>query len=137
MCLSNGNAEGLGREREKELELSCKRLGFKDSPTIINDNDLQDGMDIKWAPELVADHIVRYCKQKEAIDGEDGRIDIIITFDEGGVSGHTNHIAVWQGVCQIMEKRMIEVEVLTLGSVHLVRKYLGIIDVNFVWTDEW
>jgi len=40
LCLSNGNAEGLGREREKELELSCKSLGFAEAPTVIDDNDL-------------------------------------------------------------------------------------------------
>ena len=28
LCLSNGNADGLGRVREKELEASCKYLGF-------------------------------------------------------------------------------------------------------------
>ena len=61
LCLSNGNAEGLGREREKELELSCKRLGFTEAPTVIDDNDLQDGMDIKWAPELVTDYITKWC----------------------------------------------------------------------------
>ena len=50
VCLSNGNAAGLGREREKELELSCKRLGFSEAPTVIDDEDLQDGMATKWAP---------------------------------------------------------------------------------------
>ena len=40
LCLSNGNAEGLGREREKELEMSCKRLGFAEAPSVIDDNDL-------------------------------------------------------------------------------------------------
>lgn len=28
MCLSNGNAAGLGKIREKELEKSCEYLGF-------------------------------------------------------------------------------------------------------------
>ena len=32
---------------------------------------------------------------------------------------------------------MLDLEVLTLTSVHLVRKYISIADVNFVWTDEW
>lgn len=40
ICLSNGNAAGLGRAREKELELACKRLGFAEAPTIIDDPEL-------------------------------------------------------------------------------------------------
>ena len=127
----------MGREREKELELSCKRLGFTEAPTVIDDNDLQDGMDIKWAPELVADYVTKWCKSKESIDGSEGKIDMIITFDEGGVSGHTNHNAVYEGVKILMEKKMIDVEVMALTTVPLIRKYLGAIDVNFVWMDEW
>ena len=40
LCLSNGNADGLGRIREKELELSCKRLGFFEAPSVIDDSEL-------------------------------------------------------------------------------------------------
>jgi len=40
LCLSNGNADGLGRQREKELELSCKELGFHNTPVVIDDPDL-------------------------------------------------------------------------------------------------
>ena len=81
LCLSNGNAEGLGRTREKELEMSCKRLGFTEAPTVIDDPELQDGMDTKWSPALIADYVVKYCKQKVSVDGPKGKIDIIVTFD--------------------------------------------------------
>ena len=37
----------------------------------------------------------------------------------------------------MMKKKMIDVEVFALTSVHLVRKYLAIVDVNFAWLDEW
>ena len=40
LCISNGNFDGLGREREKELEMACKRLGFNEAPTIIDDPEL-------------------------------------------------------------------------------------------------
>ena len=36
-----------------------------------------------------------------------------------------------------MEKKMLDVELMTLTTVHLVRKYIGILDVNFVWIDQW
>ena len=84
--------------------MSCKRLGFAEAPTVIDDDDLQDGMDTKWAPELVADHITKWCKQKESIEGAEGKINIIVTFDDHGVSGHVNHSAVYRGVARLMEK---------------------------------
>ena len=62
LCLSNGNFDGLGRIREKELELSCKRLGFTEAPTVIDDPELQDGMNQEWSPKLVADYIAKFCK---------------------------------------------------------------------------
>ena len=32
---------------------------------------------------------------------------------------------------------MIDVEVMCLSTVNVVRKYLAIFDINFVWMDEW
>ncbi len=58
--MSNGDAAGLGRTREKELQNCCKALGFAEAPTIINDSELQDGMDQKWSPALIADYIAKY-----------------------------------------------------------------------------
>ena len=81
LCLSNGNEGGLGRKREKELELSCKRLGFTEAPTIIDDPELQEGVDKQWAPGLIADYIMKHCKQKENLDGDNGKINMIVTYD--------------------------------------------------------
>lgn len=44
LCLSNGNFAGLGNIREKELERSCEELRFHKTPTVVEDQDLQDGM---------------------------------------------------------------------------------------------
>jgi len=137
LCLSNGNAEGLGRMREKELEISCKALGFQEAPTCVDDPDLVDGMDSKWAPELIAEQVTRFCKQKEATDGAISKIDIIVTFDNGGVSAHPNHIALFYGVEKLMERKLLDVEVMTLTTVNIFRKYIGLADVNFLWMDEW
>ena len=62
---------------------------------------------------------------------------MIITFDNAGVSSHANHIAIFHGISYLMEKKMIPVEVMTLTTVMIVRKYLGLIDVCFIWTNEW
>lgn len=104
LCLSNGNAEGLGRAREKELELSCRKLGFAEAPQVIDDPELQDGMDKQWAPALIASYIEKYCKQKETIEGPEGKIHLIVTFDEHGVSYHPNHQAVFRGCENLMTR---------------------------------
>ena len=62
---------------------------------------------------------------------------MIITFDDGGVSSHTNHIQIFHGVRLMMEKKMLDIELMTLTTVHLIRKYIGILDVNFIWIDQW
>lgn len=56
---------------------------------------LQDGFRNRWPPELVAAHVSR------AVD----RIGLpceILTFDEGGVSGHPNHVDTCRGVRRYM-----------------------------------
>ena len=98
LCLSNGNFEGLGPKREKELEKSCKALGFAESPVVIDDPDLQDGPNNKWAPLVVAENVERILSNK-ASEGE--QIDIIVTFDEYGISSHPNHIDIHNGIKQL------------------------------------
>lgn len=63
LCLSNGNADGLGKTREKELHASAKYLGFLDS-YVVDDSQLQDGMDTVWDHELIAKHIKEYMRKK-------------------------------------------------------------------------
>ena len=55
LCLSTGNASGQGRVRTKELEKSCRYLGFAEGPTVIDDPDLQQGQATEWSEEMVAD----------------------------------------------------------------------------------
>ena len=103
----------------------------------VDDPDLVDGMDTTWSPDLIADYVAKYCKQKAATDGAVHKIDIIMTFDNQGISSHPNHIALYYGVNQLMEKRLVDVEVMTLNTVNIFRKYIGLNDVNFVMPDEW
>ena len=127
--MSNGNAEGLGREREKELEKSCRNLGFAEAPHIVDDNELQDGMETKWASGVVANHVRQYLNRKAA-EGEDQKIDIIVTFDEYGVSYHPNHISVFEGLKELMCSHEIEFELYTLHTVHFLRKYIAYSDIG-------
>ena len=129
LCLSNGNAEGLGKEREKELERSCRHLKFAEPPTIIEDPELQDGMEIEWPKGLVANHVQQFMQQKAA-EGEDEKIDIVMTFDEWGVSYHKNHIACFNGVAELMCSHIIDFELYTLQTVEIWRKFISYMDIS-------
>lgn len=52
-------------------------------------------MSAKWLKGIVADNITRYLRSSTV------RIDIMITFDEDGVSSHPNHIGVYEGCCEV------------------------------------
>ena len=87
LCLSNGNFDGLGKIREKELHASAKYLGFIEAE-VIDHPELQDGMKSHWEPEVVAQQINKYLTYKQ---GEQ-EINMIVTFDKRCISGHPNHI---------------------------------------------
>jgi len=91
LCLSTGNADGLGKIREMELRTSCDRIRSIKACSVVDHPELQDGMDQKWPPHVVAQEVGTFV---EAHDN----IQTILTFDHLGVSFHPNHIAVSTGV---------------------------------------
>ena len=63
-------------------------------------------------------------------------IDVLITFDQGGVSGHPNHISLFHGARAFTKALMqrhsgwdCPVTLYTLTSTNILRKYLGLLDV--------
>ena len=89
LCLSNGDADGLGAVREKELESARKLLGV-DSSEVVNDSKLKDGFQEVWPEETVAAYVEASVRRLDA--------NVVLTFDERGVSGHPNHVAAYRGV---------------------------------------
>lgn len=59
LCLTNGNAVGLGKIREKELNEAAKFWRFKHCTTI-DDPRLPDSMKIVWNPNHTAELISQY-----------------------------------------------------------------------------
>ncbi|XP_032527580.2 N-acetylglucosaminyl-phosphatidylinositol de-N-acetylase [Danaus plexippus] len=123
LCLSNGNYEGKGGERRKELWNACRELGVPDSNIcLIMDTRLPDNPKAQWPVPVVA----RLIQHKlEALD-----IDTLVTFDRGGVSSHPNHSAAFYAVAYMfVEKNMpSKCTFYTLDSVNILRKYLGFLD---------
>ena len=84
ICLSNGGYDGLGEQREKELQRAARRLGA--SATCVNNAALQDGPHA-WDPSVVAANVGPWLHAGA----------VVVTFDRYGASGHANHVAVYHG----------------------------------------
>ncbi|KAI8611145.1 putative deacetylase LmbE-like domain-containing protein [Chytriomyces sp. MP71] len=142
---SNGNGDGLGAIREKEFVASCKTLGIASEriavwndelrlvllgdfpsglnvPTRLENRKMQDGMKVWWKEEDVA-----YAVGKFVLEN---KIDVIITFDKYGISGHANHCAVSLGVKRLLQQPAFfkKVSGYALISVPLLRKFISLLD---------
>ena len=94
LCVSQGDYDKLGKIREKEMHASAKFYDV-DTCQVFNDERCLDGPKAEWDLDFVAKEIV----QKKAI--EELKADVIFTFDDFGVSGHTNHRQVYQAVKKV------------------------------------
>lgn len=100
LCLSTGDFGGgaeLGRVRAQELRESATRaLGViqADDVEVVDDEELRDGPLHQWNVEKIGRIVGEYVQARG--------VETIITFDEGGVSGHLNHIAVHHGVARYL-----------------------------------
>ncbi|KAL0095170.1 hypothetical protein F4703DRAFT_1766420 [Phycomyces blakesleeanus] len=121
LCLSTGNADGLGQIRKRELVKSSQVLGIQPSHVRVSEHsELQDGMKSVWPTDIIAQLVNNYVSKQS--------IDTIITFDGYGVSGHPNHIAAYEGAKRYIETQKGSTKLYTLDSIPLVRKYIGIGD---------
>ncbi|RMY87676.1 hypothetical protein D0861_05220 [Hortaea werneckii] len=141
LCLSSGNADGLGHLRKDELAKSAVLLGVRTSEhvVVVEDEKLPDSMETKWDPKLIASILTRYFAPKmmstPSTTAPLANIDAIVTFDTGGVSGHPNHISLFHGASLFLRNLMHRhagwespVKLYTLTSVNTFRKYSSILD---------
>uniref|UniRef100_A0A8C5UAQ1 N-acetylglucosaminylphosphatidylinositol deacetylase n=1 Tax=Malurus cyaneus samueli TaxID=2593467 RepID=A0A8C5UAQ1_9PASS len=125
LCLLfSGNYYNQGEIRKKELEQSCCVLGIPASDvTVIDHRDLLDDPAVEWDTQLLATLVLKHIEAKN--------INLVVTFDAGGVSGHANHISLYTAVRYLhSEGKLPEgCRVLVLESVNLFRKYISFLDV--------
>lgn len=121
LCLTSGNAAGLGKIREKEL-LSAAKLLKISQIQILDREELPDSMSIDWNPKDIINALEAYLSSE--------KIDAIVTFDDYGVSGHTNHRAINKALKQ-HRSTFPQIQMWELESTSIFRKYLGIIDIIF------
>ncbi|NWV60656.1 PIGL acetylase, partial [Malurus elegans] len=136
----SGNYYNQGEVRKKELEQSCCVLGIPASDvTVIDHRDLPDDPAVEWDTQLLATLVLKHIEAKN--------INLVVTFDAGGVSGHANHISLYAAlrysVCTLLWGTLQECccfeifilflcagcRVLVLESVNLFRKYISFLDV--------
>ncbi|KAF3392861.1 N-acetylglucosaminyl-phosphatidylinositol de-N-acetylase [Penicillium rolfsii] len=132
LVISSGNYNGLGEQRQTEIHNSCAALGISPDHCIVLDHpELQDNPKKWWDEKLVEEIIAPYIERWEA--------DLIMTFDEGGISGHINHRAVSAGIRNYVNSKEHAPPAFTLQSTWLIRKYSSLLDlipstIPFLWT---
>ncbi|KAF7012342.1 hypothetical protein CFC21_026540 [Triticum aestivum] len=123
LCMSLGNADGLGDTRQEELYNACAALKIPaEQVAVLDHQKLQDGFHEKWDHGLLAELTM---EQIQLWD-----IDTIVTFDIYGVSGHPNHRDVHHGICKLLhENQRGNIEAWELVSLNMFRKYSGAVDI--------
>ncbi|NWI32991.1 PIGL acetylase, partial [Sula dactylatra] len=125
----SGNYYNQGEIRKKELEQSCFLLGIPASDvTVIDHRDLPDNPAVEWDAQLLTTFVLKHI--------EANNINLVVTFDAGGVSGHANHISLYTALryndCYFeifILFLCLGCRVLVLESVNLFRKYISVLDV--------
>ncbi|OAX80516.1 hypothetical protein ACJ72_05148 [Emergomyces africanus] len=155
LCLSSGDADGLGHIRKKELKASALRLGLRSESDVFVVDDpsrFPDSMTATWsasdisallasafAPDLPSTAKAKAnnssSKSTNNKQPPTATIDILITFDQSGVSNHPNHRSLYHGARSFLQNLMkgksgyaCPVTLYTLASTSILRKYIGVLD---------
>ncbi|KAJ7093602.1 putative deacetylase LmbE-like domain-containing protein [Mycena epipterygia] len=95
LCLSTGNAKGLGNLRKEEFGQALEVFGVREERRFILDHPyLQDNKTGAWDPAVIANEI-------HSLVGDHG-ITTILTFDSEGITGHPNHRSTLAGALHLV-----------------------------------
>ncbi|CAK4034388.1 related to GPI12-N-acetylglucosaminyl phosphatidylinositol deacetylase [Lecanosticta acicola] len=141
LCLSAGNAEGLGPIRKAELEKSAILLGLRSAEHVVvveDEKHFPDSMRVEWEERQVSNLLMKFFAPPMSTSSEEpaaAKIDVLLTFDRAGVSGHPNHRSLYAGAVAFVRTLMAgrqgwecPVKVYTLTSTNVLRKYSSILD---------
>lgn len=141
LCLSPGDADGLGHVRKAELVQSALMLGVREREhvVVLEDEKLRDGMDQAWDARYIGSILTGFfapgVAKQSSKQAPKTNVDVIITFDKGGVSGHPNHIALLAGAKNFLDGLMARhrgwespVKLYSLRSTSVLRKYASVLD---------
>ncbi|KAK8232331.1 putative deacetylase LmbE-like domain-containing protein [Phyllosticta capitalensis] len=141
LCLSSGDADGLGETRKKELVKSGMILGLRseEDVLVIEDTNFPDSMSVTWDARLISNLLTKAFAPRMASmpanSAPEATIDVLITFDAGGISGHPNHRSLYHGARAFLKALMhrhagweCPVKLYTLSSINIFRKYVSVLD---------
>ncbi|KAK4187171.1 putative N-acetylglucosaminyl-phosphatidylinositol de-N-acetylase [Podospora australis] len=142
LCLSSGDADGLGETRKKELAKSGMVLGLRsaDDVFVVEKPEFRDSITTTWDASKIAALMCstfapNLAKSRKADTAPAASIDVLITFDSGGVSSHPNHISLFHGAKKFVAELVAgkpgwkpPVDLYTLTSVPMIRKYSAFLD---------
>ncbi|EFO95785.1 hypothetical protein CRE_13998 [Caenorhabditis remanei] len=124
LCVSNGDFDGLGKIRARELSRAASKLGISSSDVICLDYDeFRDGD--TWDRNSLCQIVMRHVEVLSA--------DTVISFDSYGVSGHQNHSSCFEALQTAYSNGGVprDVQIFVLDSIPLWRKYIGMSDALF------
>lgn len=123
LCFTNGDAEGLGKQRSKELFASATTLGFFiDHIALIQEESLfSDGPEHAWDIQETMNRIDAFVLK--------WNLDVIMTFDQYGISKHPNHVALYRAVTLYVNQTFHYRHVLcfSLQTTNIIMKYTGLL----------
>lgn len=106
---------------------------------VIEDKNFPDSMHVTWNPRLISNLLTATFAPKMASipssKAPEATMDILITFDDYGVSNHPNHRSLYHGSVSFLKALMSRhagwecpVSLYTLTSLSMLRKYGSIVD---------
>lgn len=129
LCVSNGNFDGLGHLRARELSRAVVHLGISPSDVICLDYDDFHDNDA-WNRNALCQIVIRHVEVLSA--------DTVISFDPQGVSGHHNHISCHDALQTAYSHGAVprDVQIFVLDTIPLWRKYIGMLDALFSFSSS-
>lgn len=113
-CFSVGNDQGLGPVRRLELIRSLGILGIDQYDIVDDEEKFQDSMSTTWDETLINAYIA-------------SDTDVILTFDENGVSNHPNHKSLYRAALSTSDS----VSVYSLKTWEVSKKYSSTLYTNY------
>jgi len=123
LVFSRGNHVGLGDIRARELLGSCRILNIpKERCLSLDLPNIQDNPKVWWPEKQLIPIINEYINKWS--------IDVLVSFDQQGISGHINHKSIASAVRILSQNKnntMIKMSY-ELKSVSILRKYSSLLD---------
>ncbi|KAH6674729.1 phosphatidylinositol glycan class L [Halenospora varia] len=133
LCLCSGKDPALREKRKKELYKSAAILGVRTFAlvSIGNDDRFPDDMNIMWDPNLVASVLPKVFVKTHDDSTRELCLDVLITFDNQGVSFQGNHRSLYHGALHWLKSigQMADNTTLySLTTTNIYRKYISLFD---------